>query len=117
MLIKAPSSPSEFSEYSIQNIKAFGADLAIYWYEYEGYEGSGYILMKKGLKWYINDCSHCSCYGPTEHINDATSYNSIEELKKETFFGYRSEHIATLINLIPDSFLRREKWQNTEKTG
>lgn len=59
---------SEFTGDEIDLIVATGAEAAFYWYVAGSYEGSGQLLILKDGKWYIHDCGHCSCYGPTSDI-------------------------------------------------
>ena len=71
---KAPKSYSsqesvDFDEGEIRDIEATGADVVAYWYVHEDYEGSGYILLHfPSGELLLESASHCSCYGPTEHL-------------------------------------------------
>lgn len=56
------------SQWDFDYIKNLELDEIWYWYGGGGYEGSGQILMRKGELYDLHDCGHCSCYGPTEHI-------------------------------------------------
>ncbi len=59
---------SEFDEYDLEELYKTNAQAAFYWYVTGSYEGSGQLLILKDGSWYIHDCGHCSCYGPTEHL-------------------------------------------------
>lgn len=58
----------EFSNYDLEDLRKTGAQVAFYWYVSGSYEGSGQLLLFKDGRWYLHDCGHCSCYGPTEDI-------------------------------------------------
>jgi len=47
-----------------------GADVIIYEYQSEPYQGSGTALIKKDGQWYESDLGHCSCYGPLDALKD-----------------------------------------------
>ncbi len=80
------------SEYDIRDLKDF--DRVYYWYESWSYEWSWYMIGIKNGKWYWKDMWHCSCYGPTEGIENATPYNSFEEcLANATFTHVQKEYI------------------------
>jgi hypothetical protein len=51
-------------------INELNIDEAWYWYAVSEYEGDGYLLMRKGCLWAIHDMSHCSCFGPTDRIEE-----------------------------------------------
>lgn len=61
--------PEAFTEYDEERLRESGADLVAYWYGSGSYEGTGHIIARKAGRWYQHDCSHCSCYGPTCHID------------------------------------------------
>jgi hypothetical protein len=44
------------------------ADIFIYSYKREGYEGGGYAVWRYEDKWRYQDLGHCSCNGPFEDI-------------------------------------------------
>lgn len=106
LLIKVEGS-DEFASYDIDDIVRFGADLAIYDYHNYGYEGDGYILMKKGLVWYLHNCSHCSCFPPTDRIDEADEWKTIEKLKKDAS-EYLLKEITPILKLIPEEWLRSD---------
>lgn len=50
-------------------------------YSYENYSGTSVVLFKVDDKYYLNDGSHCSCYGLEGQWNPE-EYNSLDLLKK-----------------------------------
>lgn len=58
------------------------ADIFIYSYYIDGYEGSGVGVWRKNGKWSYQYLGHCSCNGPTENIrtSDAAKF-TLQELK------------------------------------
>lgn len=64
-------------------VTATGADVAIYWYAYGGCAGVGQILFRVNGIWYMHDCGHCSCYGPTDRIgNLGEGYKTLDDVLK-----------------------------------
>ena len=52
-----------------------------YWYAVGYYCGVGHIIARcQDDLWYHHDCSHCSCYGPTESINFNSGYVSLDAM-------------------------------------
>lgn len=49
------------------------------YYGYESYEGYSYVIYRNGDKYYMNQGSHCSCYG-LEGSWTPEEFNSKEEL-------------------------------------
>ncbi len=43
-------------------------DILVYWYENHGYDGNGIAVFRNAgtKKWWDENLSHCSCYGPIE---------------------------------------------------
>lgn len=62
-------------------------------YEGGGYEGSGLVLYSNDGKFYLNEASHCSCYGlegtwyPEEY---ASKELFLECLKRRKFYDHQS---------------------------
>lgn len=69
-------------------------EVLLAYYGYESYEGSSIVIYRKENKYYLNQGSHCSCYGlegqwqPTEYDNkqeflkcliDMTFYSDIKQ--------------------------------------
>jgi hypothetical protein len=52
-------------------------------YDIDGYEGSAFVLWRKGRKYYILEGSHCSCYGLEE-----SGWNPEEFKSKKEFLEY-----------------------------
>lgn len=53
-----------FDKYDFNHVPHGLIDEAWYWYNVGNYCGDGWILMRKGDKFDLWSCSHCSCYGP-----------------------------------------------------
>ena len=72
----------DFDTWDLERLKDF--DEVYYWYATGSYEGSGHLIGLLKGKWYMHDCGHCSCYGPTEHldVSENFAYDSLEELER-----------------------------------
>lgn len=58
------------------------ADIFIYAYKHEGYEGSGVAVWRKDDKWSYQYLGHCSCNGPTENLRTSdTAKFTLEDIK------------------------------------
>jgi hypothetical protein len=55
-----------FTETDLACVHDFQLDEMVYMYECEGWEGSGYALVRKGNLYDLLNLNHCSCYGPLE---------------------------------------------------
>ena len=71
-----------------------------YFYAYGSYEGNGMMLIKKGELYDVHNMGHCSCYGPTDHIN--FSGKSLEQLKA----SYSAEGFKEWSNLYEAALLK-----------
>ncbi len=71
---------SSFDDFDLEELKKTGMDEAWYWYAQGTDEGSGQILMRKGIRFFVHDCNHCSCYGPTDNISLKYCYASLSYL-------------------------------------
>lgn len=72
----------DLSQYEMQPLIERKFDEVWYWYVAGSYEGSGWLVARKGNKFGTANLGHCSCYGPDEAIFNLTlEYNSFEELK------------------------------------
>ena len=71
------------ADYELKLLK--GKDVFIYWYGEGNYCGVGYAIWRTNGKWYGEDLSHCSCYGPLEGVilnhNDAYLADKLEDVK------------------------------------
>ena len=85
-----------FSEWELKEIPPFVKE---FWtnYSYGCYDGSGQLLMltEDGL-WHLHDCSHCSCYGPTDRIYTALVSEpgtgaTLDSIVADLSVGYREE--------------------------
>lgn len=90
--------PQKFEDYELENLYKLNVDEIWYHYFTGSYEGSGQIILKKGDKFYQHDCSHCSCYGPTENISLNKGFDSLDELLANCSEGYKSEGLRELVD-------------------
>jgi hypothetical protein len=76
------STPENFADYEINELKKSNVTHIWYWYTTGSYEGAGraVILLKNG-KWKLLNLGHCSCYGPLEHMYTAIEHNSPKDFK------------------------------------
>lgn len=71
-----------------------------YWYSYGYYEGSGFLIARKGQKWGSTDLGHCSCYGPTEH-GISNWVDSYTELKSQYLVNREYwKEVEAVFNLV-----------------
>ncbi len=70
------------SEYELEYIEKLGAEWLVYYYEYGNYDGSGFAVWKVGKKLYYHDMGHCSCYGPTDEMENRMPVDDIESIEK-----------------------------------
>jgi hypothetical protein len=103
---KWDESPDEFCDYELNDIVKLGTEWAAYWYEIGCYCGDGYIIMRKDRKWYIHNCSHCSCYGPTEDIALREGFDTIEQMRKDGSEQFNKE-IEYLFKIAEEN---KEEW-------
>lgn len=50
-------------QYEITDEQLEGYEILFACYEQGGYEGSSIVILKKENKLFLNEASHCSCYG------------------------------------------------------
>jgi len=83
-------------------------DVAVYWYECGGYEGSGIVVFydASAKKWGWDGLSHCSCYGPIDDglVGDMT-WSEVLELTRVDESG---------IKRVPDDY-DFQKWSDIGK--
>jgi hypothetical protein len=72
----------ELEDYEIKDIEKLGADWCVYYYKSGDYEGSGFAVWRKDGKFYYHDMGHCSCYGPTEEMDNVGGFEKLEDIKK-----------------------------------
>lgn len=85
------------SESDIEKIAATGALEARYCYGYGGYEGAGHLLVHTGAAWYHHSLSHCSCYGPVEHLALKTGYPTLDALLQSCSEDLREELMPLML--------------------
>lgn len=75
---------SSLSSYDAEQIESAAGEPteAWYWYCYGSYEGAGQMILHNSCGWFLHDMGHCSCYGPTCHIELTTAHASLEALVK-----------------------------------
>lgn len=97
--------PEDIDSEVFNVLEEIKADAGFYWYCRAPYCGDGELIYLKDDKWYLYSMSHCSCYGPTEHLTDGRSelksYDSFQELLAACTDDYKT-HINPLIQLIKD---------------
>ena len=85
------------SEWDLEDIEKLGADWLVYYYEAGDYEGSGFAVWKVKDKFYYHDMGHCSCYGPTEEMENTMPMDRIEDIEK---FADNYNHGEKVIKFI-----------------
>lgn len=95
----------ELSEYDLYNhyygrgvekTTKVRADIFVYAYQNDGYEGSGIAVWRRNRKWFYHYLGHCSCDGPTVMIeaSDKAAFSLADilaTLKKE--YNYLGETV------------------------
>ena len=90
------------ADYYIDDLKKIdGFKQAFYWYWSGTYEGAGQLLVQIKDKWYLNDLSHCSCYGPLSHMSLITGYKDMNDMKAHLTDAYLDE-VEVLIKAVED---------------
>ena len=56
-------------------------DNFVYYYESGSYEGDGFAVWNLGDKFYYGELSHCSCFGPTDSLDNTEPY-TLEEMER-----------------------------------
>ncbi|HUX80250.1 MAG TPA: DUF1778 domain-containing protein [Alphaproteobacteria bacterium] len=79
---------SSLSDYEFEKVIAIGVTKIVYHYEQGCYEGGGDALLYKDGKWYLASLSHCSCYGPMDHISFGTGHEDPMEWLKHSSAEY-----------------------------
>lgn len=101
--MQGPSQPLD--ECNLEKFDKLQLDEVWYWYASAPYEGSGYVLMRRGEQYDLADLGHCSCYGPTDRIS-FTGY-SLHDLKKSLSEGTKEE--AEYLIQMAESQLQQPK--------
>lgn len=89
----------EFSEYETKDLANFVFNLFVYSYETGAYEGNGFAAWTaNGKEWYYHELGHCSCNGPTDHINQSAktsvTLEQLEEIVNKGYDDYGKEVVA-----------------------
>jgi hypothetical protein len=92
MIIEALQRELEDYELEILNAR-LDAEIFVYYYDYESYEGYGIGIWKKGNLYGYHSMGHCSCYGPVEdNFNPVTPYTESEMDKIIANDDYSYDH-------------------------
>lgn len=79
----------EIADYELDELKKLDADAIVYEYESRPYEGSGFLVGKKGKKYFYHQMGHCSCNGPLDGIGISQNMLiSMKELKEIALKSY-----------------------------
>lgn len=93
------NSPDSLSEYDLKDVNGSGATHAWYHYETGSFEGWGYLLgLMANKTWFVHDMGHCSCYGPTERIHEASGYDTLAQIEEKN--SHNAEVWAKILPLI-----------------
>lgn len=89
---------SKLSEFDFEKLPP-DTEVIIYRYGYGDYEGHGYALIKNPRGWIEHNLGHCSCYGPTEELDESSiqHYPTIALLEQA---GQTEEHKEEYRRLI-----------------
>jgi hypothetical protein len=81
-----------------QSIKTIGKPTEVIYaiYDIDGYDGTAFVLWRKGRKYYLLRGAHCSCYGLEEAGWDPEEFKSKKEVlaylnKVNYIFGVSKE--------------------------
>lgn len=69
----------DWAELYDSDLENIAADEIWYWYSTAWYEGSGHLIARVGDRYFHHDMSHCSCFGPLDHVDN--SPEPLDELK------------------------------------
>lgn len=73
-------------------LQALGCDMIVYSYNDYGYEGSGFMIGRKGRKYFYHEMSHCSCNGPLDNIEStAKALVGFKDIKTIIDKGYSDD--------------------------
>jgi hypothetical protein len=89
----------ELDDYDLDHLPV-GTKAVWYWYTTAPYEGDGYALIElMSGEWLMHYMGHCSCYGPLEHISEASRWPSIEAFVAGITDEYR-ESVRPILEAI-----------------
>jgi len=77
-----------------------GIQFAIYYYEIDGYEGSGICLAFKDNLWYTYDISHCSCNSPFDDFNLEEPFDKLKDAIRDFHSNDWSRYFDFTIDAI-----------------
>ena len=75
------SDEDRLPDYVLDVVEQSGAEEIWYWYWTAPYEGSGWLLARKGDKYDTADLGHCSCYGPEDLVEGLEYTMTLDQLK------------------------------------
>jgi hypothetical protein len=88
------------SDFAIDSEKLEGAEILVASYSYENYEGSAYVLFRKGEKLYEVHAGHCSCYGLENTWEpEETTQEALQRQLEKGWLGHAEEIQAALPEL------------------
>ena len=101
--MKIENLQEKFSDYEIRDVNLINPDMFIYSYVYEGYEGTGFAVWRRGNDWFYDYLGHCSCNGPTENFDTANravfTYAQVKDIAS------KDPHGLAVINYIEENKL------------
>jgi len=65
--------------YDEDELEKAGVQFAMYYYETDGYEGSGICIAFKDNLWYTYNISHCSCNSPFEDFDLKEPFTKLKD--------------------------------------
>jgi hypothetical protein len=65
-------------EFEIEDLEKTNASVVVYWYDQEFYEGYGFAAWELNGKFGYHALGHCSCYGPTDHLDPRVLWTAEE---------------------------------------
>jgi len=95
---------ANLDESELEKLYPLNVDEAWYWYKQGSYEGRGQILIRRGQQYMIHDLSHCSCYGPLDHL-----YEFIGKVLKELIESVSKDAYENELKCLFDMALKAEK--------
>ena len=82
-ILTLPDSEILDNDYELNGLRDYGVEVVAYNYTSMPYEGQGPLIFRHNKLWKYHDMGHCSCYGPTDHIEySQKGYKTLSELKE-----------------------------------
>lgn len=97
-MIKGIHKIKEEVGYGEESLNELGADYIVFSYVNGGYDGSGFLVGKKGDKYFYHEMGHCSCNGPLDGIENSAkallSLANIKEIVDKSYGEYGKDCIT-----------------------